>query len=442
MRSTSAYPAFEWADRSRAVLRLWFAVFWVLVLLRFTLSANLLDKVVNYSADGGFILAKIHPSTYGIFAVLIATLLSTRIELGDWEVRALRALMTFVVVMTAISIFAVLMGHSGSIGYLVDSYLAACASAALMLFFPQAWREWLGSSLLVFIAASACLALVEFVLHVRFLPYPFEELSFRPTGLTEHPLVLGLFSAVGISFVAASRWRGIAKALIITIMLLGAFASGARVASIVAAAGALAAIVFHDWPAASPQTRLRMKAISLLGVALIVPMALVILFSLGLFGRFQNGLIDESALARVNIYRLFDLVSWNEILFGADIGDIRRLARFHFDLEFIESSLVMFVFQFGLFGTVILLLFLARTFVVLLSGAGRYVYIGTAAFFIIAFGNNSLSTKTPNILMVVLLIVAFHGGREALRNTGIPARSGRAIDGRIVPRAAMTVRRS
>ena len=119
----------------------------------------------------------------------------------------------------------------------------------------------------------------------------------------------------------------------------------------------------------------------------------------------------------MNIYRLFELVSWKEILFGTDIGNIRRLALYHFDLEFIESSLVMFVFQFGLIGTVIFLLFLARTFMVLLSGASRYVFIGTAAFFIIAFGNNSLSTKTPNTLMIMLLIVAFHGGRDAVRSS-------------------------
>jgi hypothetical protein len=286
-----------------------------------------------------------------------------------------------------------------------------------MLFFPQTWREWLGTSLLVFIAASACVALVEFALRVRFLPYPFQELSFRPTGLTEHPLVLGLFNAVGVSFVAAPRWRGAAKAVAIMIMLLGAFASGARVASIVAAASALFAIASHDWPSASPQARFRIKAIVLLAVALAIPVALIALPSLGLFERFQNGLIDESALARVNIYRLFELVSWKEILLGTDIGNVRRLALYHFDLEFIESSLVMFVFQFGLVGTVIFLLFLARTFLVLLSGASRYVVIGTLAFFIIAFGNNSLSTKTPNMLMIMILIVAFHGGQTAIRSS-------------------------
>jgi hypothetical protein len=413
MRPSSVYSVSELDYGSRALLPYWFASFRALVLL----PANLLDKIVNYSAEGGFIATKIHPSTYGIFAVLPATLLTTRIELDRWELHALRRLIGFVAVMTAIAVFAVLMGHSGSIGYLFDSYLVACAAAALMLFFPQRWREWLGSSLLIFIAASAGVALVEFALRTRFLPYPFEELSFRPTGLTEHPLVLGLFNAVGISFVAASRWHGFAKASTIAIMLLGAFAAGARVAAIVAAMCALSAIALHDWPTATPQARFRIKAISLLAAILAIPAALTVLASLGLFERFQNGLVDESALARVNIYRLFELVSWKEILLGTDISEIRRLALFHFDLKFIESSVVIFVFQFGLIDTVVFLIFLARTFLALLAGSGRYVVIGTAAFFIIAFGNNSLSTKTPNILMITLLIVAFHGGRDAIRHS-------------------------
>jgi hypothetical protein len=204
----------------------------------------------------------------------------------------------------------------------------------------------------------------------------------------------------------------------IAVMLLGAFVSGARVAGIFAAVSAVAALVLHEWPSSSAQTRLRMKGFLLLGVALAVPAALVVLPALGLFARFHNGLIDESALARVNIYRLFDLVSWNEILFGTDIGNIRRLALFHFDLEFIESSLVMFIFQFGLFGAIIFLLFLARTFWVLLWGAGRHVLIGAAAFFAIALGNNSLSTKTPSVVMITLLIVAFHGAHHRMRDTG------------------------
>ena len=82
MRSGTAYSTPVWESDNRAVLRYWFGLFCALVLLRFLLNANLLDKIVNYSAEGGTIVTKIHPSTYGIFAVLIGTLVTTRIELG------------------------------------------------------------------------------------------------------------------------------------------------------------------------------------------------------------------------------------------------------------------------------------------------------------------------------------------------------------------------
>ncbi|HML06955.1 MAG TPA: VpsF family polysaccharide biosynthesis protein [Xanthobacteraceae bacterium] len=413
MRLAGAYPSIENAWDARLFLRYLFALFWAFVLVRLIVNAHILDKAVNYSGEGGSIVEKIHPSTYGIALVLIATLLSTRIEFDDWGLRALRSLMTFALIIGGIATFTLLLGHTGSIGYLVDSYLVACAGGALMLCFPPSWRQWLGRTLLVFIAAGACVALAEFALQTRLLPYPLQELSFRPTGLSEHPLVLGLFNAVGINFVAATRWKAAAKAGVIVVMLLGTVAAGARIATLVAGLSTLSVIALQQWPSMPPETRFRMKAALLLAVLLAVPAVLAVLFQLGLLERFQNGLFDESAMARVSVYGLFGLASWSDILFGADIGRIRSLASEHFDLDFIESSIVMFVFQFGLIGTIIFLLFMARTFLILLAGAGRHVVIGTCAFFMVASANNGLSTKTPTVLMIVLLIVAFHGARPA-----------------------------
>jgi len=417
------------AERGSALtLRLLFALFFGFVFLRFGANANILDKVINYSADGGSIVEKIHPGTYGIIAVLIAVLLTTRIELNSWELRALRGLVLFAAVIFMLAIMMMLLGHTGSLGYLFDSYLAACASGALLLLFPQAWRRLLATSLLIYITVGAVVALGEFALRTRLLPYPLEEHSFRPTGLSEHPLVLGLFNAAAISLVAATEWKPAAKTVALIVLLLGTFASGARLASIVASLSSLAAIALHEWPNARSDTRIRMKALIFIVAGLAVPAVLAILSQLGLLERFQNGLFDESAMARVNIYGLFDLVSWNEILFGADIGYIRKLALDHFDLQFIESSIVMFVFQFGLFGMVVFLLVMARTFIVLLSGASRFVIAGTVAFFTIAGGNNSLTTKTPIVMMIILLIIGFHTTKSSS-----PAfnsrRSGRARAG-------------
>jgi len=390
-------------------LRFVFIFVWSFILLRFLLNANVLDLVIKYSADGGNIVEKIHPSSYGLVLFLAIVLFSVRIELSDWDVRAFRALVAFLAVIGLLVAYLLSMGRSGSAGYLIDSYVMACIVGVLLLAFPRDWRASVGTTLIAFIALSACVAIVEFVLRQRLLPYWATETSFRPTGLTEHPLMLGLFCATAISFVPLTRWRSATKLGVTLILLLGAFAAGARLAALAAVGSAVVVLMLAEWPPGAPARRLKLKLLSLLGVAVAVPLGLATLVQLGLVDRFQSGLFDESAMARVNIYGLFSLVSWDEILFGADIARIRWLASEYFDLDYIESSIVMFVFQFGLFGTIVFLLALARTFVVLLSGAGRYVVLGTCVFFLVASSNNALSSKTPIVMMIVMLAVAFHG---------------------------------
>lgn len=399
-----------------------FGLFWVLVLARLVLSANVLNKVIPYTADGGSTIAKIHPTTYGIFLVLAVQLLTTRIALDAWELRALRALIVFALVIGALAGFTSLVGDTTAIGYLVDTYLVACAAGASMLFVPRPWREKLGASVLIFIAVGTCLAIAEYAMKRRFLPYPLDEETFRPTGLSEHPLVLGLYNAVGVSFVAVTRWKAFTKACFILLMLLGTFVAGARISSIVAVLSVLLVVALYQSPSMPPEKQFRLKALALFGLILGIPAAILALSQLGLLARFQDGLLDNSGMARVNIYGLFELVSWREILFGADVKEIGKMALQHFDMEFIESSIVNFVFQFGLFGTIVFLLFMARTFLVLLAGAGSEVVVGTLAFFVVAGSNNGLSTKTQIVLMIVLLIVAFHGSLPERRRRAVSSR--------------------
>jgi len=411
----SVANAFLTAEEERSgnlALRLCFAAFFGLVFLRLGANRNILDKVIDYSTDGGSIVEKIHPGTYGIVALLLAILLTTRIELGSWELRALRSLLQFAAAIFVLGLLLLLFGHTGSLGQLVDSYLAACAAGALLLFFPQPWRRSLATAVLVFIIVGAIVALGEFALGTRLLPYPLEEQSFRPTGLSEHPLMLGLLNAVGISFVAATAWKPAVKIAGIAILLLGTLAAGARLASVIAGIIVLATVLVYDWPAARPQTRMRMKLLIAIAMTLAVPVVLATLYQFGLLDRFDNGLFDESAMARVKIYGLFNLVSWNEILFGADIEHIRKLALQHFDLQFIESSVVMLVFQFGLFGAVLFVLAMARSFLVLLAGSSRHVIIGTIGFFAIAASNNSLTSKSALIMMIVVLIIGFRAAEN------------------------------
>jgi hypothetical protein len=284
-----------------------------------------------------------------------------------------------------------------------------------MLALPPALSEKVGALLIAFVVVSASIALGEVALQRRLLPYWATELSFRPTGLTEHPLMLGLFNATAISFVPLTRWRPVVKLAAIGVLLLSTLASGARLASLGALASAFAVLLLSELPSVPRSKVLQLKLLALIAAILAVPVGLMALVQLGLLDRFQDGLLDDSAMARVSIYGLFGLASWNEILLGADIARMRRLAFEHFELEYIESSLVMFVFQFGLIGTTVFLLFLARTFVILVSGAGTLVVLGTCTFLLIASSNNALSSKSPNVLFITLLILAFRDFSRASR---------------------------
>src|SRR3954462_6892968 len=93
-------------------------------------------------------------------------------------------------------------------------------------------------------------------------------------------------------------------------------------------------------------------------------------------------------------------------LFGGDIAAIRKIAFERFDLQFIESPLIIFMFQFGLFGTVAFLAVLAIVFRRLLAGAAWPVVLGAVTFLGVALGNNTLSSKTSSILLVFMLIEA------------------------------------
>jgi hypothetical protein len=425
MRPASAIFASRANDNNLLLLRFLFGLFVVLVLGRLLINPNLVDLVENYTADQGSIVEKVHPVNYGFALVALAVLLTTRIELAPWELRIVRGFIALTMMIAAICALMLLLGRSGSAGYLIDTYVFACVAGTLMFAFPPAWRRTVGNAMLIFLIISSLIAIGEFATRQRLMPYPAEELSFRPTGLVGHPLVLGLCNAVAIGFVMETRWPPFCKFFANAILLIGAFAAGARLASIVAAAVTLLIVLMADFPSVTRQQRMQLKTLIVIAAVLAVPLMIAALVAAGFADRFEHGLFDESAMARVSIYGVFDLVSWNQILFGTDIEAVQKLAMERLGLEFIESSLIIFIFQFGLIGTIVFLFFLGRTFFVLVAGAQRNIVLATIAFFVIALGNNGLSAKSAMIVMMFILIIAFRDPPPLRPASGLQRRASR-----------------
>ncbi|MFN3764314.1 MAG: hypothetical protein ACK4R3_01965, partial [Aliihoeflea sp.] len=150
-----------------------------------------------------------------------------------------------------------------------------------------------------------------------------------------------------------------------------------------------------------------MKLMVLAFAAIATLPAIGLLIGAGFLDRFEGGLIDESAMARLDVYRVFEYVSWADILAGTDIAIIQKIVETRIDLLYIESTPVILIFQLGLPGALFFTGLVVYLFAHLLRLNGRAATIGTAIFFIVALSNNHLSTKMATVTMVVVMLVAF-----------------------------------
>jgi hypothetical protein len=262
------------------------------------------------------------------------------------------------------------------------------------------------------------MGIFEVATHTRILPYIANEATFRPVGLTDHPLTLGMMCAASIGFVALTRWRTWMKVAAVLILFVGTAAAGARFALLLAGAEVLALVVLVPWTRLSRHAERRAKIAVLLftlagGAALIAVLA-----AGGLLSRFSDGIVDENYFARVNIYEIFNYVTWKDITFGADLNDILKIVNTKLHLPFIESTPVYLTFLLGAPLAIVFALLLFWIFWRLLRRTSHAAWIGTAIFFAGALSNNTLSSKTPVVAIFLVLILAYANARPARRSDG------------------------
>ena len=312
------------SDRNNPyLLRFLFTLFCTLILTRFVVNANVLDSVMKYSAEKGAPLSRSFiraPMVSSFFCSPHCCACGSSFSIGSAGTAKPYCVCRHHHQHRSIPGICRTQRLHWIPGRFVRRSVRrrrrdACVSSGM------AGNHWCDFDYLP--CNRSCVALGEFALQKRLLPYWATELSFRPTGLTEHPLQLGLFNATAINLVPLTRWKAASKVGVTIILLLGVFAAGARLASIVAVGSTFLVVVLAEWPSLSSSRRSQLKLALIIGGMLALPILLTMLIQMGLVDRFQQGLFDESAMARVSIYRLFDMVSWSEILLGADIGRIR-----------------------------------------------------------------------------------------------------------------------
>ena len=406
--ATTPPPEVAGARRQNALSLLFFILTLAAFTVRFCVSPEMMNSLVDYTSDtGGALYEKLHFGTYAILLLLPLVLFSRPVFLRGEEIVKFRDLVRYCAMMVVLIAVMIGTGRAGTSGTFIDTYLVAGVAGLVMLAQNAGMRRSIGDAVLVICIVSALMGLFEAATQTRILPYSANEDVFRPTGLADHPLTLGMMSAACIAFVALTRWPIWLKVLAVLILFVGTAAAGARFALLLAAAEVLVLLVLVPWPGLSRRAERKAKLAGLLLTLAIGAVLIAVLAAGGFLSRFSEGVVDENFYARTDIYKIFSYVELNDILYGADLTEITRIVNEKLKLPFIESTPVYLTFQLG---AILALVFAGVVFWLLwrlLRHQQRPAWIGTAVFLAAALSNNTLSSKTPVVTMLIVLLVAY-----------------------------------
>lgn len=392
-------------DNALAVLVLLLAM--AAFALRFWMSPELMNRVVDYTGEHGAFYEKLHFGTYTILLLLPFVLISRPIYLAGRDITRMAVLVFFCMAIAGYIGLLFITGRASSSGFLIDTYLVAGAAALVVIAMSPDMRRLLGDSVLMGCLLSAVIGIFEAVTRSRVLPYPLEEEVFRPIGLTDHPLTLGMLSAVAMAFVVLSGWRRWQKLAAVLVLFVGVAAAGARFALLLAILEVVALLLFVPWHGFTARNERIAKFFVLMLTVIAGICLLAVLAAGGLLARFTGGLVDENTFARIDIYRIFEFTSWRDVIFGTDLNRILEIVNDKLGLPYIESTPVYLIYQLGAPLALLFALIVFFTFSRLLRGAELAATIGTLVFFVAALSNNTLSSKTPLVAMVMVLILAY-----------------------------------
>lgn len=420
------------ADKINPLLFLAFAIS---VIVRFSIPENLLNTFEHYSSNdtfsaGGSIFEKIHPGSYGI--LLVAILMTPRI-LALWTKDRngiLTSMVAFAAAIFSVIVITIFTGQTASIGYLIDSTFVACAASATALCFSSYQRRILGTALLGIILVSSVMAIAEFFLKTHFLPrtlYTVDDLvSMRASGLFNHPLMLGLANVVAIPILFLTNWTRLTKAAALIVLIFGIFAAGARAATIVAILAICAELIFANASRSGLRNIIAERIMLIIGILVLAPIVWFIASSLGLTERLQQeGLVDDSTLTRLVIFQVFSLLNWNELIWGIGNFTLFKLSVFGLNIGSVENSLIVYIFQFGIIGASLLIGGLLYALFILGRHTPLELKIAIFAFLVVAFANNTLSSKSPALLLIFMVAIAFREPAVSTKKTSLGLRHQR-----------------
>ncbi|MGR5130757.1 VpsF family polysaccharide biosynthesis protein [Vibrio alfacsensis] len=381
------------------------------ITLAFLLGGYMLEDMgVQYVSEGGTPLLKIHFYSYIVLITVGLLILKEGVKEQIQRLDTLAKPWLFSVIMVSfVIVYGLFRYGTSGMAYIVDTFLTPLLFLLLLSRLSMGECRRLLSLIAGLLLFNSIIAIIEFASSSRIVDVEFASFShFRSTALLNHPLNNALITA-GLTLLVFNKTR-FPGVIYLSIIILAMFAFGGRAAiGILLLLSSIACIpyVFRFLSQGIKMSKQRFSVMICILYFAIIAVFFVLVTS-GITERIMSKLyIDGSASARFDVFHLLYQLTPSEWLLGAS-ENLQSAIDLYLGISVIENFVIAWIISFGLICTIPLLLVLSIMFGSLTRKVGGLAFMAVPAFFLVSITNNSLTTKTPAILLMISVLFAVH----------------------------------
>jgi hypothetical protein len=313
-------------------------------------------------------------------------------------------------------IYGLLKFGTSGMAYVVDTIFVPLLLFPLLFKLSLSQTKIIAKTIFVCLVLNSFVAIYEYMKGIQVFVYEYEEhwVYFRSTSFLSHPLNNALIASFLAIFIY--KFKFINPVIIFLLVALSLFCFGARTATlifIVLSVFELAKIYrksYIDNKGFGFKEFLVLKIVVMIGVAV----SCYAIFYLN-FGQriFENLTFDGSARSRYDVFNIFSYLSFEEYIFGATPEFFENIM-LYIDNAVVENYVIGWFLFYGFAGSFFIIVFFFNFLFSLFLHGNRTEKIAIFSFFAISISNNSLASKTPALLfLLVIYVCSFKEDRNA-----------------------------
>jgi hypothetical protein len=373
----------------------------------FILGDNILELVGWHHRDfTSSPIFRVYPLFYILIVLLGYYFITGKLTFADLLFR-MRNELTFLSILFAIILYGQITKNSNPMSWYLDSLVIPCIILIFLRMTDKKtltdFKKWI----YIFFFFSAGISLIEKVtgklLFLKDSPWYFDY--FRSTALYGHPLNNALIMSVLTIILFLATKNSYLKMAVLAAGMISIFCFGARGALLGVFGGIFLNILLNAFGFTKDPNR-NIKS----GLMYLASFALILIFVISFtnLGDRITGLakVDESAEARVGTLNILDQVNIEDLIWtGVSLDKVDKL-QYLSGVEIIENFYIVWLLNFGLIFTIILIISLIRFLYNMMRNVGADVKLSILfTLIIVSSTNNSLSSST---YVITILVMAYY----------------------------------